>query len=74
MLMDFTSSVQVEVVMISGGEDTFLKKPLSTVDKTDFVQKQVWGGGQAKPKKEAPAPVGMIAAAKKPKATRMSWH
>jgi len=27
------------------GKDNFLKKSLSTVDKTEFVQKQVWGQG-----------------------------
>lgn len=47
-------------------KDTFLKKPLSTVDKTEFVQKQVWGAngtGPVKSKKTdtPPAPVGMTA-------------
>lgn len=47
------------------GKDNFLKKPLSTVDKTEFVQKQVWGtGGSTKGKKlETVEPVGLTVAA-----------
>lgn len=55
------------------GKDNFLKKSLSTVDKTEFVQKQVWGQGangapftvKAAKKSEAKdaAPAGLTVAA-----------